>query len=153
MTHIDAGPEPIRLDEGGVERLRAALDRDAVAAAYLFGSQAAGTAGPLSDVDVAVWAQPELDADGRMALRLELMDGAATALGTTEIDVVMLDDASPLLRHRAWRGGRLLVDREPAVRVRGEARALVEYLDTAPLREELARGLEHRLAEDRFGRR
>jgi hypothetical protein len=65
----------------------------------------------------------------------------------------LLDDAPPLLRHRAWRDGDLLIDRDPRTRVRDEARALVEYLDTKPLREQTALGVSHRLAEGRFGRR
>ena len=152
MTRIDDRGPAIRLDSDALERLRAALDREEVAAAYLFGSQASGRAGPLADVDVALWARPGLDADRRVALRLELTGAAASALRSDEVDVVLLDDAPALVRHRAWKSGRLLVDRDPVTRVRGEARALVEYLDTAPLREQLAQGLRRRLAEDRFGR-
>ena len=38
------------------------------------------------------------------------------------------------------------------VRVRRETAALLEYLDTAPLRELRSRSVERRLTEDRFGR-
>ncbi len=141
------------LDGEGLARLREALDREQVAAAYLFGSQARGSQGPLSDVDVAVWATPGMDARQRFDLRLALARAAQQALGGQQIDLVMLDDASPLLRHRAWRDGELLLDRDPRTRVRDEARALVEYLDTKPLREQTAAGVSNRLAEGRFGRR
>ncbi len=153
MTRIDErGPE-IRLDAAAVDRLRRALDRDGVAAAYLFGSQAAGGAGPLSDVDVAVWASPGLEAEQRFRLRLALIGAASSALATDEVDLIVLDDAPALLRHAAWREGRLLIDRDPRARVRGETWALVEYLDTKPLRATLAEGRRRRLAEGRFGRR
>lgn len=141
------------LDDAGRERLRTALDRDEVAAAYVFGSQARGQTGPLSDVDLAVWAAPGLSPQQRFELRLRLANAAERALGEGEVDLVVLDDATPLLRHRAWRDGELLVDRDPRTRVRAQARALVEYLDTAPLREQTAAGVRHRLAEGRFGRR
>jgi hypothetical protein len=36
--------------------------------------------------------------------------------------------------------------------VRLETEAIIRYLDTIPLREELGRGLERRLAEGTFGR-
>lgn len=134
-------------------RLRETLDRQQVAAAYVFGSHARGTAGPLSDVDVAVWAAPGLTARERFELRLKLANAAQRALGGTEVDLVVLDDASPLLRHRAWRDGELLIDRDARTRVRDEARALVEYLDTKPLREQTASGVRHRLEDGRFGRR
>jgi predicted nucleotidyltransferase len=141
------------LDGAARTRLQAALDREGVASVYLFGSQARGQAGPLSDIDLAVWAAPRLDLDARLDLRLELIDAAAQALGTEEIDLVILDDTSPVLRHHAWRDGEVLVDRDPPTRIRQQARALVEYLDTQPLRDELDRGMRRRLAEGSFGRR
>jgi len=107
----------------------------------------------LSDVDVAVWAAPGSDASSRFALRLELAKAATRALDGETVDLVVLDDASPLLRQRAWRDGELLVDRDPRTRVRDEARALVEFLDTKPLREQTAAGVSNRIAEGRFGRR
>lgn len=141
------------LDGASLARLREALDREQVAAAYLFGSQARGSQGPLSDVDVAVWAMPGMDARQRFELRLALAQAAQRALGGQRVDLVVLDDASPLLRHRAWRDGELLLDRDPRTRIRDEARTLVEYLDTKPLREQTAAGVSNRLAEGRFGRR
>jgi hypothetical protein len=80
------------------------------------------------------------------------MAAAAKALHTDEVDLVILNDAPPLLQHRAMRARLPLVERRPKARVRLEADALLRYLDTKPLREELARGLQKRLAEGRFGR-
>jgi predicted nucleotidyltransferase len=133
-------------------RLRDVLDRDGVAAAYVFGSEGRGSAGPLSDVDIGLWAARDMDARKRFELRLQLAGDAESALGR-DVDVVVLDDAPPLLRHRAWQDGQLIIDRDPRTRVRDEARALVEYLDTKPLREQTAAGVTHRMAEGRFGRR
>ncbi|MGH2861093.1 MAG: type VII toxin-antitoxin system MntA family adenylyltransferase antitoxin [Solirubrobacteraceae bacterium] len=133
-------------------RLAAALDVDGVVAAMLFGSQARGQAGPLSDVDLAVWLDPALSRSERHARRLDLIAAATRALGSGELDLVVLNDATPLLRHRVRRDGQRLLDRDPRTRVRLEARALVEYLDTAPLRATLAAGVRHRIEEGRFGR-
>lgn len=141
------------LDDTRKASVRTALDSDDVAAAYLFGSQARGRPGPLSDVDLAVWASPDLDARQRFDLRLRLIGAVERVLDGQSVDLVVLDDASPLLRHRAWRDGELLLDRDPRTRVRDEARTLVEYLDTKPLREQTAAGVSNRLAEGRFGRR
>jgi predicted nucleotidyltransferase len=82
MTRHDERGAPIVLDDDARARLRAALDREGVASVYLFGSQARGQAGPLSDVDLAVWAEPELDADARLDLRLDLIGAAEQALDT-----------------------------------------------------------------------
>lgn len=135
------------------ERLARALDREHVVAAMLFGSQASGRPGPLSDIDVAVWLDPSLPAERRHGLRSDLLRAAMDALGTDEVDVVVLNAAPPLLRHRALKGGALLVDRDPRTRVGLETAALLEYFDTAPLRQTLAAGRRKRIAEGRFGRR
>jgi predicted nucleotidyltransferase len=141
------------LDEAGLERLSHALDHEGVVAAMLIGSQARGTVGPLSDVDVAVWHDPGLDARARFDLQLDLAGYAARALHTDEVDIVLLNHAPPLMRHRAIREGKRLVERDRAERVRLETRAILDYLDTAPLRAELGRGMRRRMKEGRFGRR
>jgi predicted nucleotidyltransferase len=140
------------VDAAARERLARALDLDGVVAAMLIGSQARGETHPLSDVDIAVWHEPDLGPPQRLRLQLDLIAAAEGALGTDEVDVVMLNRAPPLLRHRAIREAVRLVERDPKARVRFEAKALLDFLDTKPLRAELSRGLRHRLEEGRFGR-
>lgn len=152
MTKVDERATVPAVDGAARARLAAALHRPPVVSALLFGSHATGKAGPLSDVDVAVWLDPALQSAERHNVALELIGAAASALGTDEVQIVVLNDATPLLRHRAMRDGIRLVDRDRATRVTLEARALLEYLDTAPLRATLADGLRHRIAEGRFGR-
>lgn len=152
MVVIDEKSRVPRLDEAARERLSHALDREGVIAAMLIGSQARGTPGPLSDVDIAIWHDPGLDPAGCLRLQLELARVASEALRTDEVDMVMLNHAPPLLRHRAIRDARLLVERDPVARVRLDARTLLDYLDTKPLRAEMSRGLRKRIREDRFGR-
>jgi predicted nucleotidyltransferase len=153
MVVIDEKSRVPPVDGAALERLSHALDHDGVVAAMLIGSQARGTTGPLSDVDIAVWHDPNLDPHGRFDLQLSIAGDAARALGTDEIDVVMLNHAPPLLRHRAIRDGKRLVERDHDERVRLETRAILDYLDTAPLRAELGRGVRRRIEEGRFGRR
>jgi predicted nucleotidyltransferase len=152
VVRLDDRLPPVVFDAAARARLTAALDREGVVAAYLFGSQATGKAGPLSDVDVAVLFDSALDERARFELQLRLQGEATSAVRHDSVDVVALNAASPLLRHRAIRDGEALVVRDPVARVRFEARAILDYLDTRPLREELARGLRHRLEEGRFGR-
>jgi hypothetical protein len=152
MTVVDEHARVPPLDASALERLSHALDREGVVAAMLIGSQARGDVGPLSDVDIAVWHNPVLDPSQRLSLQLELASAAAGALGTDEIDIVMLNRAPPLLRQRAIRDAVRLVDRDPKMRVRLEANALLEFLDTKPLRAEASRGLRKRIEEGRFGR-
>ena len=60
--------------------------------------------------------------------------------------MVLRNHAPPALRQRALREGVVLVDRQPATRIALSASAIVEFLDTQPLRDEIAAGLRHRLA-------
>jgi uncharacterized protein len=152
VGRIDEKAPPVRVDDAALTRLREALAVEGVVAASLFGSQATGKADALSDVDVAVWLDPDLGDSARFRLRLELIGRAASALGTNEVDLVVLNDAPPLLKHRALRSGVRLLDRDPVRRVRLESRAVADYLDTKPLRDRLSRAMVRRLAEGRFGR-
>jgi uncharacterized protein len=137
----------VRIDDRGPAML---LDPDVVAA-YLFGSQARGDAGPLADVDLAVWLddQPEPCALSR---QLALSAEAGSLLGTDDVELVVLNGAPPLLAQRVIRDGESLAERSALTRVRLENEAIIRYLDAIPLREELGCGLERRLAEGAFGR-
>lgn len=152
MTVVDHRSRIPPLDAAALEALTRALDREGVVAGMLIGSQARASAGPLSDIDLGVWHEPDLSQPARLALRLELAACASRALGTDEVDIVMLNSATPLMRHRAVRDARRLIERDPRTRVRLETRAILDYLDTKPLRAELARGQRHRMEEGRFGR-
>lgn len=133
MTVVNEKSRVPPLDEAGLERLSHALDHEGVVAAMLIGSQARGTMGPLSDIDIAVWHDPDLDSRARFGLQLDLASDAARALHTDEVDIVLLNHAPPLMCHRAIRDGKRLVERDHGERVRLETRAILDYLDTAPL--------------------
>lgn len=153
VTKVDENAVVPAVDEAARTRLAAALDREGVVAASLFGSQAGGRVGPLSDVDIGVWVEPKLSRRARAEIGLALATAAAEAARTDEVDLVILNDAPPLLRHRAIRDGIRLLERDPRARVRLETEAMLAYLDTAPLRATLAAAQRRRLAEGRFGRR
>jgi len=153
MTVVNEGSRSPRVDAAARERLATALDREGVVGAMLIGSQARGEPHPLSDVDVAVWHEPDLDSSQRLRLRLDLIAAAEAALGTAEIDLIMLNGAPPLLRQRALSDGVRLVERDRDERVRLETRAILDYCDTAPLRAQQGRALRQRIREGTFGRR
>jgi predicted nucleotidyltransferase len=153
MMRIDERGPPIVLDEERRRGLAEFFERQPdVVAAYLFGSQARGKAGPLSDIDLAVWLDDRPDRGRRLSRQLALSGGAASLLGTDDVELVVLNGAPPLLAQRVIRDGELLAERSAPARVRLETGAIIHFLDTIPLREELGRGLERRLAEGTFGR-
>jgi uncharacterized protein len=152
VTKIDEKARVPVVDGPLRERLAAALDREGVVAAMLIGSQARGNPGPLSDVDIAYWHDPGLDRDAAWQLRLDLLGAAERALGTSEIDMVPLNGAPPLMRQRSIRDAVRLVERDPDERVRLETRAIIDFLDTEPLRIARQQRLDRLFAEDSFGR-
>lgn len=87
-----------------VRRLRAVLiHEDEVRSAWLFGSVVQGRDRPDSDIDVAVWMRVRPDFQRLSALQLRLEQAVHRPM-----DVVVLNDANPLLAQDAVRGIRLL---------------------------------------------
>ncbi|MBU0653316.1 MAG: nucleotidyltransferase domain-containing protein [Proteobacteria bacterium] len=99
--------------------------------AYLFGSRARGQAGPLSDTDIAVYLDRRIN---HGEYRLKLMEKLAKFLKNDRLDLVVLNQAPPLLRHEIVKYGRIL--KEDALRrIPFEAEVIRECLDTAYLRQ------------------
>ena len=115
------------------QRLAARLANEpGLVAAYLFGSQARGTGGVHSDVDVGIWlaSRPTRFEDARYALAGEL-----EGLIGKPVDLVVMNSASPDLIHRILRDGEILVDVDRSQRIRFEVHARNQYFDTQPLRD------------------
>ncbi len=122
---------------------------DDVLVAYLFGSLARGTQGPLSDVDVAVL----LREDGSLFDRqLRLVADLSGELRRDDVDVIVLNACPVPLGYRVLRDGRLLLNRDNGARARHWAATVDRYLDMEPFRRVQADGLRHRIEEGRFGR-
>lgn len=104
-----------------------------VAAAFLYGSQSRGTAHTGSDVDVAVLLKHDAPTDPMLRLRYtnELMD----LLNRSHVDVVILNQASPLLVHRVARDGTVLFATDTGVVGEFIIYSMQQYVDTQPLRD------------------
>jgi predicted nucleotidyltransferase len=112
-----------------IERCRRVLSgRTGLRFAFLFGSVARGQSGPLSDVDIAVHHDPA--APDLLALQAAL----AEALDTDRLDLVELNGAGPLLRHRVLRDGVAILIQDQEALFHARYRTQIDYLDTAPLR-------------------
>jgi predicted nucleotidyltransferase len=101
--------------EGRLALVREALTGDrSVVFAYLFGGYGRrGRAGPLSDVDIAVYLDPTVDA---INAKLDLIGKVSEALDSDEIDLVILNTAPLSLAGRVQHGGQILVDKNPETR-------------------------------------
>lgn len=101
-----------------------------IAAAYLYGSVARGTARADSDVDVAVLFErdPPHTLEG---LHADLGHALEEALGA-RVDLAVLNHAPADLTHRVLRDGILVCDANRSARIRFEVRARNEYFDLEP---------------------
>jgi uncharacterized protein len=131
---------------------RALGARPEVLDAYLFGSQARGDARPTSDVDVAVYVDRGLAGDPPYGYAAELTSVLMAALGCDRVDVVVLNDAPPLLYHRVLRDGVRLVSREPRATAAREGRACSRYCDWVPQLRKIDAAHAARIAAGEFGR-
>ncbi len=102
------------------------LQEQSVLFAYLFGGLASGRVAPLSDVDIAVYISIEKDLD---EYRLELFDKLAGALGTAELDLVLLNSAPVSLAGRIVQNKQVLVDKDPPKRYAYESLTLRKFFD------------------------
>lgn len=113
-------------------------------ALWLFGSEAIGSAGHFSDIDLAGLFRNRPSA-------LDLLD-AREALGALlgrDVDLVDLERASPIVAMQVFRHGRLLVDANPKRRLEVVSGAPSRYEDLRIVRREAERAL---LARIRNGR-
>lgn len=119
---------PITSDVDGTRAEVRALLRDAhVPFAFLHGSRVHGRARADSDLDVAAWLGPDLDEDD---LRSRLPAG---------IDLLVLDHAPLELAGRVALDGELLLEHDPAERVRWQAMTRKVFLDERPRVEQARR--------------
>lgn len=111
--------------------LAANAGQEGIAAAYLFGSVARGTAGPGSDVDVGIlYAEDPPRTLQGLGFGLE---GELEKLLQLPVQVVVLNRAPVDLVIRVLRDGRLLVDRDRSKRVQFEVRSRNEFWDLEPI--------------------
>ena len=121
------------VDEQLIARLAHTLaPRREILEAYLFGSRALGRSGPDSDIDVAVYIDETVADEGHWGYRAELTTTLMAALGTDDVDVVVLNEAPILLYHRVLRNGARLLARDLRATTRRAGQALSRYFDFLP---------------------
>jgi len=109
----------------------ARADGEGLAAAYLFGSWARGTARPDSDVDVGVL-YVDVPPPGLEGLAFHLEADLDRLLGRP-VHLLVLNHASVDLAQRVLRDGCLLLDSDRSRRIRFEVRTRQEFWDFEPV--------------------
>jgi predicted nucleotidyltransferase len=133
------------LSEAQIDSIKEHLDgRFGLDALWLFGSEAMGSAGPFSDIDLAALFRSRPSA---LDL-LEAQDALGALLGR-EVDIVDLERASPIVAMQVFRHGRLLTDANPRRRHQAVSVTASRYEDLRIVRREAERAM---LARIRNGR-
>ena len=101
-----------------------------VNAAYLAGSLSTRTSfGHLSDVDIAIMLMEQIKSDQFLDYQLYFFSELAKRLESDSIDVVILNQASLLLKLQVIKYGQILYSRDEKLRVSFETKAIMDYLD------------------------
>src|SRR5690349_12205580 len=107
--------EVARTHQEVLDTLRERLARrPEILEAYCFGSYARGEAAAHGDLDIAVYVDRERLPPVPFGYAAELISELMAGLGFDRLDVVVLNNAPPLLYHRVLRDGERLLSRDLA---------------------------------------
>ncbi len=111
-------------------RLNQLFTQSPVNAAYLAGSLSNRTSfGHLTDVDIAILLMEQIKSDQFLDYQLYFFSELAKRLESDNIDVMILNQASLLLKLQVIKYGQILFSRDEKQRVSFETKAVMDYLD------------------------
>ncbi len=126
--------------------------RDEVSALYLFGSAARSRSTKDSDIDIAVLInERKLKNKTCDDLANDYYD-ASPSFSLRSVDIVILNNASPYLKHRVLKTGEILFDRDRKLRVAFTTRAVIEYIDFRPIEKIFNKAVANRIRRQTVGR-
>lgn len=131
---IEKNTMGLKIHEIGKEVLRTLLPeffdkKEYVELAYLFGSIAEETEGPLSDIDIGVYLSSKLTKGERIEKRLELMGELSTLLKNDHVDLLVMNDAAPVINFEVIRPNVPLFVRNEDLKLDVEQYIMSRYLD------------------------
>lgn len=126
--------------------------QDDILAAYLYGSVARGQANCLSDVDVAVLLAAGPDHQAVVERQMMLMTHL-DHFSDRQVQVTVLNHASPQLAYEVIRDGWLLYESDRLARIQFEVCAMKIYFDFQPALKAYDRALTKRIQEVGLGSR
>lgn len=111
-----------------IKKLSDCLNKYALIAVYLFGSEAKGTSGKLSDIDIAVLFNNKTDKSGRFDMRLRISSELSSIMNKT-VEVVVLNDSPIQLSYEVIKHGNLILCNDRSAQIDFETETLSKYLD------------------------
>jgi uncharacterized protein YutE (UPF0331/DUF86 family)/predicted nucleotidyltransferase len=127
-------------------QLNQLFTQNPVNAAYLAGSLSSRTSfGHLTDVDIAILLMNQIKSDQFLDYQIYFFSELAKRLESDSIDVVILNQASLLLKLQVIKYGQILFSRDEKQRVLFETKAVMDYLDFKKFDEIQNQALSRRL--------
>jgi uncharacterized protein YutE (UPF0331/DUF86 family)/predicted nucleotidyltransferase len=127
-------------------QLNQLFSQSPVNAAYLAGSLSTRTSfGHLTDVDIAILLMEQITSDQFLDYQLYFLSELAKRLDSDGIDVMILNQASLLLKLQVIKYGQILFSRDEKLRVSFETKAIMDYLDFKKFDEIQNQALSRRL--------
>ena len=105
---------------------RVLAEDDTIVFAYIFGGLAEGKVKPLSDLDIAVYIR---DTSDLAEYKINLFGRIAHTIGTSELDLIILNTASISITGRILQKKQILIDKDPTVRHTYESLTLRKFFD------------------------
>ena len=123
-----------------------------MSALYLFGSALKGGGTRESDIDIAVFVNEKRLKRRNFELLKNAYYQASPAFSLSPVDIVILNAASPYLKHHILKTGMMLFDRNKKLRVDFTAKVIIEYLDFKPIEDFFNNAIARRFRRASVGR-
>jgi len=114
--------------------VRKVLQQNRVVLAFVFGSAAGGTATAWSDLDLGVLLDRAVPSQRYQRIRLRLLEQLSTVIKGRPLDVVILNNASPLLAQLVITRGKVLFCQDEELKAEFQVKTLQEFDDAYYLR-------------------
>ena len=105
--------------------------REEVLFAYLFGSLATKSSNKFSDIDVAIFTDMKKidNREYRYGYQADVLTDLMNLLQTDKVDLILLNSAPPLLKHRIIYYGELLFSASEKERINFQVDTINRYMD------------------------
>lgn len=128
-------------------------NRKEVLECYIFGSVAKAQNKKTSDIDIAIYIQKKIinENDYPYGYKAYILSELISLLSSNHIDLVILNEANPLLYHRVVSQGIRIYSKNILESQKREYRNIQRYLDFKPLLRMMQNALKKRIDNNKFG--
>lgn len=100
------------------------INYESIIFAYIFGSYAKGNVREDSDIDIAIYLKDSIGTYAYLDMKMELSEALKR-----EVDLVILNDSTPLLKYEIYKKNILLFTHDESIENRYKVKVLFEYDD------------------------